>query len=348
MPRIVLHLAFWLLYLSLNAYVEIALAGSTFSVYPLWKRIGIGLAVEVMFLPAKIGATYLMLYQLLPQLLQPEGRRSGIMKIGLLVSLAAFVNIVLLYGAVFPLIYGEAISWERLSFGRFIWSFIDVISIVGLAAGLKFFRLRLESAEREKHLIKEKLESELRFLRTQTNPHFLFNVLNSIYALARKKDDRTEDTILRLSKLLRFMIYECNAQTIPLSKEQHLIKDYLCLEEVRFQDRLQLTYTEDIDKEGYEIPPLLLLPLVENAFKHGVSESRFMVSVKLHLEVIKGMLHFRVFNSLEGEGENEIDTGIGLENLSRQLTLLFPDRHQLNIRHAVDYYQVDLSINLFQ
>lgn len=347
MPRILLHIGFWITYLLLNAYVEVALAGSSFKDYPWWYRTGLGLGVEFLLLPVKIGVTYLVLYRLLPRLYKTEQLRSGLFFLILALIIAAVANLLVLYGIIYPLLYKETVSWSQISSGRIIWSLIDVSSVVGLAMGFKYFRLRLASVEREKQLVEEKLQSELRFLRAQTNPHFLFNVLNSIYALARKKDDRTEETVLRLSQLLRFMVYECNAAFIPLEKECQMIRDYLGLEELRFQDKLQLQFTEDIDRADYQIPPLLLLPLVENAFKHGVSESRSQGVLEIQLSIVAGELQFTVENSVEERDVQPAETtGLGLQSLNRQLALLYPDRHELTITNGKDYFRVALVINL--
>lgn len=346
MPRIALHFGFWLTYLLLNAYVEITLAGSTFRDYPWWHRAGLGLGVELLVLPVKIAVTYLVLYRLLPRLYNPTLLRSGILMLLLALVIAALANLLVLYGVIYPLLYQETVSFSQVSSGRVIWSLIDVSSVVGLAMGFKYFRLRLASVEREKQLVEEKLQSELRFLRAQTNPHFLFNVLNSIYALARKKDDRTEETVLRLSQLLRFMIYECNAPVIALEKECQMIQDYLGLEELRFQGKLQLQFIKDVDRGDYQLPPLLLLPLVENAFKHGVSESRKASTINIELKVENGHLLFKVENSLEEkETPKEETTGVGLRNLRRQLALLYPDQHRLAIEAGKDLFQVVLRIN---
>ncbi|MEL6657306.1 MAG: histidine kinase [Bacteroidota bacterium] len=349
MPRIVLHIGFWLIYLLLNAYVEVTLAGSTFNELAWWKRVGLGVGVELFFLPVKIGVTYLILYSLLPRLYRDSKAWWWAILLVLSVSVAAVLNLLVLYGVIYPLLYGEEINWARISSGRFIWSFIDTSSVVGIAIGIKYFRLRLASLEREKQLVEEKLQSELRFLRAQTNPHFLFNVLNSIYALARKKDDRTEETVLRLSKLLRFMIYECNAAFIPLEKEVQMIRDYLKLEEVRFQDKVELQFEESIDDTAYKIPPLLLLPLVENAFKHGVSESRTKGEVQINLVVQDGRLSFMVANSVETPVAVEANKdGLGLQNIRRQLSLLYPEVHQLEIEPTSQHFRVILTLNLQQ
>ena len=348
MPRSLLHLGFWLVYLMLNSYVEVALAGNSFKDYPLWHQIGIGVMVEFLLLPIKVVVTYLVLYRLLPDFFRHRRWLPSLGLVGLSVVIAAFINLLMLYQVVYPFIYGEAGTWSYYTAGRFFWAFIDISSVVGLASAFKFFRLRLNSLEKEKALVEEKLEAELRFLRAQTNPHFLFNVLNTIYALARKKDDRTEEVVLRLSKLLRFMIYECSAALIPLERERQLIQDYLALEQLRFPKRLQLVYEEKMDDSNCMLPPLLLLPLVENAFKHGVDESRFGVVVDIRLQLKNKELLFRVYNTVEADDQQKLPGtgGIGLQNLQRQLNLLFPNQHQLLLEAEPGHFLAELKIDL--
>lgn len=304
------------------------------------------MGVELFLLPVKIITTYLVLYYLLPRLYDKKRAFISLCLLLLALVIAAIINSVVLYGAIFPVVFKEATNWQQLSLGRIIWSFVDICSVVGLAMSFKYFRLRVESLEKEKKLIEEKLQSELRFLRSQTNPHFLFNVLNSVYALARKKDDRTEAAILQLSHLLRFMIYECNATHISLEKECQMIQNYLDLELLRFQDKLQLDFVQKIDRADYQIPPLLLLPLIENAIKHGTSENRHPGFINIHLQVEQGNLQFTVKNAVEDQKASETPHGLGLQNLRRQLALLFPNRHQLTITNDNHYFQVDLAINL--
>src|SRR6478609_606242 len=143
----------------------------------------------------------------------------------------------------------------------------------------------------------EKQEAELNYLRSQTNPHFLFNTLNNIYSLARDKSDLAPESILRLSKILRFMLYETGGDFISLEQELRIIGDYIDLEKLRYDESLRINFNHNIEDLKQAIPPLLLIPLVENAFKHGVSETRDQPFVDIHLSVDKRQLAFIVKNS---------------------------------------------------
>lgn len=143
------------------------------------------------------------------------------------------------------------------------------------------------------------MNTELQMLRNQINPHFLFNTLNNIYALTRKKSDKAPEVVMKLSELLSFMLYKSRVDTITLQEEIRVLEDYIELERIRYNERLTVSFTKQIDDPSQRIIPLLFLPLVENAFKHGVSESRFDSFVHIDLKLKDGFLNFSIENSVE-------------------------------------------------
>lgn len=192
----------------------------------------------------------------------------------------------------------------------------------------------------------EKQEAELNYLRSQTNPHFLFNTLNNIYSLARSKSDLAPESILRLSKIMRYMLYETRGDYIAIEQELRIINNYIELEKLRYDESLRINFNQDVENMLQALPPLLLIPLVENAFKHGVSETRTNPFVDIHLSVKNRQLRFVVRNSAEpASNETEIKENIGLFNLRRQLQLLYTD-YNLTIRPGASEFVVILTINL--
>ena len=192
----------------------------------------------------------------------------------------------------------------------------------------------------------EKQGAELNYLKSQTNPHFLFNTLNNIYSLARDKSDLAPESILRLSKILRFMLYETGGNFIAIEQEIKIISDYIDLEKLRYDDSLRVNFNHDIEDMKQALPPLLLIPLVENAFKHGVSETRGNPFVDIHLSVKNRQLSFVVKNSTEEfAAEHNIKESIGLKNLRRQLELLYTDYH-LSVQKGESVFTTILKINL--
>ncbi len=197
-----------------------------------------------------------------------------------------------------------------------------------------------------KNLLIEKQQAELNYLKSQTNPHFLFNTLNNIYSLARDKSDLAPESILRLSKILRFMLYETSGAYIAIEQELKIINDYIALEKLRYDDSLHVNFNYDIEDMKQALPPLLLIPLVENAFKHGVSETRNQPFVDIHLSVKGKQLLFQVRNSVEASAEEKNSKeNIGLANLRRQLELLYKD-FDLSVQKGEAAFTAILKINL--
>lgn len=192
----------------------------------------------------------------------------------------------------------------------------------------------------------EKQQAELNYLKSQTNPHFLFNTLNNIYSLARDKSDLAPESILRLSKMLRYMLYEAGSSFIAIEKELKIISDYISLEKLRYDDSLHINFNYDVEDMKQSLPPLLLIPLVENAFKHGVSETRHQPYVDIHLSVKKRQLKLLVKNSTDVfQEERNIKENIGLSNLRRQLELLYTD-YELSVQQDSSGFTATLQINL--
>lgn len=192
----------------------------------------------------------------------------------------------------------------------------------------------------------EKQEAELNFLKSQTNPHFLFNTLNNIYTLAIEKSDLAPESIMRLSKILRYMLYETGGETITIEQELKIIHDYIALEQLRYDDTLQLTFNEEIDNQKQTLPPLLLIPLVENAFKHGAAETRNNPSISVNIQLKQQQLHMQVTNGTEHMTEQTgINERIGLSNLRRQLELLYTD-YSLTLQQQSSRFIATLNINL--
>ncbi len=191
----------------------------------------------------------------------------------------------------------------------------------------------------------EKQQAELNYLKSQTNPHFLFNTLNNIYSLSRDKSDLAPESLLRLSKILRFMLYEASGEYISVEHELKIMQDYIELEKLRYDDSLRIKYNHDIEDKQQAIPPLILIPLVENAFKHGASETRRDPFVDIHLSLRDRQLSFVVKNSVEELEEAAVKENIGLSNLRRQLELLYTD-YSLDVTQKDRTFTANLKINL--
>ncbi|MFN8348711.1 MAG: histidine kinase [Spirosomataceae bacterium] len=226
-------------------------------------------------------------------------------------------------------------------------AFYSLISSFGIST---CFRL-LGDYQREHRLQNEqekvRLQSELSFLRSQISPHFMFNLMNSLAALARKKSDMLEPMIVKMSDLLRYMLYDSDDSKIPLDKEINYLKSYVELQHMRFGNKVKVDMNFDSGGSSIALEPMLLIPFVENAFKHGTGLIR-EPSIQIALSATHQKIHFRVqnrYNSdfLEAKDNN---SGIGLANVKRRLELLYPETHQLKITKEKDLFVTDLEITL--
>jgi len=225
---------------------------------------------------------------------------------------------------------------------RFFFQAVGIIYFTLLKLLVESYELRIKN----QRLIIEKQNSELSFLKSQINPHFLFNTLNNIYSLARDKSDQAPHNVLRLSEMLRYMLYETNGSWVAADKEIKIIEDYLELERMRYDTSLDIQFSVQLDNQQQLIPPLLMIPLVENAFKHGVSETLHQAFVHIALSIEAQSLTLEIENSKdEYEVPSPASEGIGIKNIRRQLELLF-HQHQLTLINRGQTFFTRLSIDL--
>ena len=314
-----LHLAFWLAYWLIYAY--------TYSRYD--GQIGKYLWTEGVQMPARMLATYASFWCL--------DRFSGSGKTWVAFSGVALANFAgALINRTLKMHYVVPVYFPDATFS--FWSSMMMVDLFdcalasGTALSARLFFRQQESLRREAALSREKIAAELQALKSQLQPHFLFNTLNNIYSLARIKSDRTAPVALQLAHLLRFVLYETRKPTIPLAQEVQILQDYIALERLRFdEDRLQVETKIEMDDPQQTIAPLLLLPLVENAFKHGVSENRTDAWVQVDIRLKNRQLSVQVLNSVDQEtAARQNPNGIGQPNLRRQLELLYPEKSRLS------------------
>ncbi|MEM8889434.1 MAG: histidine kinase [Bacteroidota bacterium] len=202
-------------------------------------------------------------------------------------------------------------------------------------------------SQRALNLQHEKLDAEMKFLKSQINPHFLFNALNNIYSLSILKSENTSDNLLKLSDMLRYVLYECNAEQVPLQKEVEYIRNLIGLNMLKDSQGLNVKTSLSEISPHLMITPLLFVPFIENAFKHSKIEQLDKGWIRLHLEEEKGRIHFSLSNSMPREAiSKDGQGGIGLVNVKRRLELYYPQRHQLDILESEDEFRVQLEIDL--
>ena len=237
------------------------------------------------------------------------------------------------------------------SLKSFFGSLIYIVSYLSPIFCLKIIADVTKSTYKARELEKQKAELEIGFLKSQLNPHFLFNTLNSIYILNMKDDESASDVILELSDTLRYTLYESNTERVFLEKELLFLENYVNLERVRQNKRTRITYNCDMESAAdLTIAPLLTFPFIENAFKHGLGTSLKDAWLEMETKVVDGYFYFWLRNSKNEENNgpqlDEYSGGIGVANTKKRLALLYPERHILKIRNTPDEYSIYLKINL--
>ena len=201
----------------------------------------------------------------------------------------------------------------------------------------------------KKELESQTLQSELKFLKSQINPHFLFNTLNSLYALTLKKSDLAPEIVLKLSEMMRYMLYECNEKVVTLSKEINYMQNYLELEKLRHGSKMDINFNVTGTINEQQIAPLILIPFIENAFKHGINNqvSKGFVNLSLHIEQhdLVMMVENSKSPSIPKIAEKR-SGGIGLINVKRRMNILYPEKHHLEIKESPNTYLIELNLNL--
>ncbi len=231
--------------------------------------------------------------------------------------------------------------WERfLDISMFLSKTIKFLAPLALLLMARFYK----NQQRFTKLNEQKKIAELTALKHQLNPHFLFNTLNNIYTLALKKSNNTPEAIAKLSDILDYMLYGCNGTFVPLDKEISLIENYLSLEKIRYGERVNIDFKTVVD-EGANIAPLLLLTLVENAFKHGVSQELEIAFIDINITSNKDTITFTIKNSIpKGYTNKTAKQPLGLQNVRKQLELLYNKAHTLDINEEKDVFLVDLKL----
>jgi hypothetical protein len=311
----------------------------------------VGLLSSPIVIIAFIGSTiieiiscYVICYQMIPKLLG-KGKYWTFAITLLLFSIGLFA--VMLVPTAF--VFESAVKGDLTV--TLLWNLQQFLCrgplvICGLFLVIKMLKTWLVESEHHLTLLRENINAELQLLKAQVHPHFLFNTLNNIFSHTLNESNKAIDLIGRLSNILIYMIYDCGGHMVPLEKELGMIRDYLALEKVRYGDRLKMKVKISGDVSHNIIAPLLLIPFVENSFKHGASRVLNEPWIKMTLEVKASQFHFALANNrplLDGLASQK---GLGLANVSKRLALIYPGTHNLTIRSTEDSWEVDLRITL--
>lgn len=345
--RYLLHILFWLIiyivYLTQYLFNE----GSDTLRHPFSAS---ERGVTVFFhLIAVIAVSYFSTIRVLPFLLDKKQIVRGIIELCIGIYTIAILNRVLVIYVLEPILesnFGEQESMSKI-FSQFSILFnYYIISIVSGALPFIIFYLLIDRQRilrKQAEIEKEKISARLEALKAQINPHFLFNTLNNIYSLAIQQSTETAPTIDRLSQLLDYLLYRCNANHVSLENEIQFLRNYLDLGKMRFGDRLSIEFLHETDQQ-YRIAPLLLVPVIENMFKHGAEQTTGPILFRITLKAENNQLTLMATNNFMS-GENK-DTGIGLSNLKQRLEILFPNRYLLGVKGENEIFEVKMQVPL--
>lgn len=297
-------------------------------------------------LPFDMLATYFSVYFLLPHFIL---RKKYLLFVFWLVSFSIpiiFIELVIGYYIQGPLLIPNLeldLSFFRLD--RFLNVFLSIYSFSLLATAIKLIKI-LFTYRQEKALLKtQSLTSELAMLRSQINPHFLFNTLNNIDTLVTINPEKASHSIIKLSEIMRYMLYDANADFVPLDKEIEYLKSFISLQLLRLKNQNFVSFTIDGDIKNKKIPPMLIIPFVENAFKHGRKNVK-APGVIINIRISSTTYIFEIINFTSSTETNEKDAvgGIGLQNIQRRLDLLYKDKYELDINTDEGKYAVLLKL----
>jgi two-component system LytT family sensor kinase len=332
--RFVQHVVFWALYLGPCIHSLV----STYGVKGLVPSSGIILIT--------LSVCYFNLYFLIPRLLLKEKISAYFVAVSLLTLLYA-----LLWTALFIVCLRFVFHSTRpVDFaGMYLSNLFDQTMTIAITTALKLSKDWFRQQQRNKELAVQNMYSEIRLLKSQINPHFLFNTLNSLYAFTLKKSDKAPETVLKLSYIMEYMIYESNEAEVQLQKELKYLQDYIDLERLRQTENTEVVFEICGQVNGQKIAPLLLLPFVENAFKHGVNKMAGNAKVHISINLDGHFLHFKSYNNkslIRDDANPSKNEGFGIKNVIGRLDLIYPDKYTLDITNDPDFYKVNLNLQV--
>ncbi|WBX70806.1 sensor histidine kinase [Tenacibaculum retecalamus] len=304
---------------------------------------------SLFLMPITISISYFFLFFLIPKYLLDNKQKLFILyTFYTLIVSSFFIVLSILYGLVFSNTFKTEGTSPITKGFLFIVLGVYFIVFIVISVGLIInnYKSTLKNEDLKNKFLKTQLqlkEQELKFLKMQIHPHFLFNTLNTLYGFALKKSDDAPDMILKLSNLLDYILYQVDKPLVLLNDEIKHIEDYISLEKLRFQDSLNVIFEKKIHQENIEISPMLLLPFVENAFKHG-SQINGILKVTIILKTTKNNLSFEITNSTKNNLNNK--KGIGLENIKKRLEMLYKTMFYINISKTENTFKIELKTPL--
>ena len=306
------------------------------------------LLFSLFLMPITIATTYVSIYKLIPDYLITKRYFKFLLYSCYTLIISVYLVLVSIF---FSLIYISNFEYNEMNplTRNILFVTTGIYLVVFIVSAFKLMKLNISASKRTKSLETKILETqlklkeqELKYLKMQIHPHFLFNTLNTMYGFALKKADETPEMILKLSNLLDYLLYQVDKPFVNLNEEINHIEDYISLEKLRFSDTLNVKFSKNIGSDVFEIPPMLLIPFVENSFKHGKIINGSL-NIDIIIEAQSNDIHFKMKNSFTKDTAS--NDGIGLENIKKRLELLYPNQHLLNINQDENDFIVELTLS---
>jgi LytS/YehU family sensor histidine kinase len=296
-----------------------------------------------LLMPVTIGTTYFLNYYLVPRYLMKDRFAFFILYFIYTILASLFLEMMI---SLLTFLVMAGLNMKNMSPSSIDIFFLltSLLMVVFLGVAIKMVWHWRKSKEDYQHLMKEKVETELKFLKTQLNPHFLFNTLNNLYFLATEKSDKAPAAILALSEILDYVLHSGKTMLVPIESEWKQVTNYIALELLRYEDRVQITTHFTNQEENCTIGPMILITFIENAFKHGVMPTAGKSWITMNIACAERKIHISVANSWLNRKSG---SGIGLQNLRSQLDLLYKERYSLIVDSSVaNEFRVTLVLNL--
>lgn len=287
--------------------------------------------------------SYTHYFFILPDLLRTKRLKRYFLRLVPAIAIVMFFQVITENATLTSL--GNSNYFESFGWIRFVSTLWDEMSFMIFTGMIKFAVDWFEMENKKKTLENEKLAVELKYLKSQINPHFLFNTLHNLNYLTQIKSDQASEVIVMLSNIMRYMIYDSNKSSVTLRKEIDYIQDYLALEAIRLNNKFDLKFDVTEANDQLEIAPLIFIPFVENAFKHGITDKDEKSWIDIRLSTKENIMYLVVENSIGEKGDHE-SSGVGLDNVKKRLALGYPGKYTLNIDESEKKFHVSLTLDL--
>ncbi len=352
--RIRRHLAFWTFWWIFQGFLYSFV--SSYGLIAYYKRLPVSMLESLIFLTSHIFLAYALIYFVIPKyLLAQKYWHTAIVTIICFLVTALLSTLLTIFVIDNLRLYMMGDDYLSVPFRKTTISFHLAmlaglrggLTVGGIAAAIKLMKHWYVKEQRNLQLQKENAESQLQLLKAQVHPHFLFNTLNNIYSFTQNTSPVAAKMVTGLSGLLRYMLYDCNLPLVPLSKELKMVEDYIHLEQTRYGNRLEVHLDLPANTNDLYIAPLLLLPFVENCFKHGTSNVLEDPWINLQVTLEQNTMQMKLVNGKTSENSSPPKrTGIGIINVQKRLELLYAGKHQLAITNDADVFVVNLKLEL--